>query len=397
MARGGIALALLVAACAAPPAPDPWKLWTIDALEARHDPAVVEPGAALTLLQSPYPAVGAKTGLQQASRRGLTVFPAFSEGKPAAYMTTEVWQNFDEVWVQPLYVDVTRKNPPIFGVDASTRFYSPYWQIFTYSHPTGAPEFRSAKDVLDAQVLLAPNSAKFCAITRDSTLGAALQQGDSAPIRPLNGDPVTAPRNGTAYADGNDVSFIDLGNAQRFTFDPATLIVDETPLFAFALPDAGGFPAQVDLPKVGGTGPPHHPRCDGHAHAPDGVSPCPGVFGETAVLSGIPEFGSLWRVYDVLLPAAADVYVPANLPLLQDQVKAMGFAATQTPAPLSSDFILRVAVNGKTCLASDPSTCIWLDSQNQIESQVVDWRITKTGTLVTCPLVEFNGKPVPFR
>jgi len=384
MARGGIALALLVAACAAPPAPDPWKLWTIDQLEARHDPAIVEPGAALALLQSPYPLVGAKTGVQQASQRGLTVFPAFSEGKPAAYMTTEFWQNFDEIWVQPLYVDVTNQNLPIFGVDTSTRFYSPYWQIFTYSHPASAPEFRSAKDVLDAHLPLAPNSAKFCAITRDATLAAAIQQGESAPIRPLNGDAVGVPRNGAAYADGNAVRFIDLGNAQRFTFDPATRIVDETPLFAFALPGADGFPAQVDLPKVGGTGPLHNPRCDGRAN-------CRGVIG------GIPEFGSLWRVYEVLLPAPADVYVPANLPELQNKVRAMGFAATPAAAPLADEFILRVAVNGKACLASDPSTCIWLDSQNQIESQVVDWRITKTGTLVTCPLIEFNGKPVPFR
>src|SRR5205823_6507172 len=87
------AAALLAAACAAPPAPDPWTLSTIDTLERRHDPAIVEPGGALALLQSPYPAVGAKTGLQQTSQRGLTIFPAFSEGKPAAYMTTETWDN----------------------------------------------------------------------------------------------------------------------------------------------------------------------------------------------------------------------------------------------------------------------------------------------------------------
>lgn len=378
------ALALLLASCAVPPAPDPWTLWTIDTLEAKGDPAIANAGGPIALLQSPYPLLGARTGLQQPSQRGLTVFPAFSEGKPAAYMTTEMWQNFDEVWVQPLYVDVTRQNPPVFGVDTGSRFYSPYWQVFTYSHPNGAPEFRDAKAVLDAHVPLAPNTGKFCALTRDATLGAAIQQGDTAPVRPLNGDPVTVPRNGSAYADGKDVSFIDLGNAQRFTFDPTTMIVDETPLYAFALPDSSGFPAQVDLPKVGGTGPPHGPRCDGNGN-------CTGVVG------GIPEFGSLWRVYDVLLPAAADVYVPAALPDLAAKVRAMGFAATPTTAPLAADFVLSVAVNGKTCLAGDPSTCLWLDSQNQIESQLPDWRVTRTGTLVTCPLIEFNGKPVPFR
>lgn len=388
----GIAAALLLAACGAPTAPDPWSLWTLDILEAKHDPAVVEPGAALALLSAPYPLVGAKTSVQQPGQRGLTVFPAFSEGKPAAYMTTEVWQNFDAVFVQPLYVDLTRQNPAIFGVDSGTRFYSPYWQIFTYAHPAGAPEYRSAKNILDAQVPLAPNSGKFCSITRDPSLAAAVQQGDAAPVRPLTGGPVTVPINRTAYAEGNAVSFIDLGNAQRFTFDPATMIVDESPLYAFALPDADGLPAQVDLPKVGGTGPPHHPRCDGHAHAPDGVSSCPGV------VSGIPEFGSLWRVYSVLLPAAADVYVPASLPALQAKVRAQGFSAPQTPAPLPDEYILRVAANGKTCLpAGDSAKCLWLDSQNQIESLVADWRVAKTGMLVTCPLLEFNGMPVPFR
>ena len=376
--------ALLAAACGAPPAPDAWSLWTLDTLLAKHDPAVVEPGAALPLLAAPYPAVGSMTGVQQAGQRGLTVVPAFSEGKPAAYMTTEIRQNFDAVWVQPLYLDLTRKNPAVFGVDSGTRFYSPYWQVFTYAHPAGAPEFRSAKDVLDAHLPLAPNTAKFCSLTREPLLGAAVQQGDPGPVRPLTGDPVTVPVNRTAYAEGSEVSFIDLGNAQRFTFDPVTLIVDETPLYAFALPDAGGFPAQVDLPKVGGTGAPHHPRCDGHAK-------CTGVIGN------IPEFGSLWRIYSVLLPPAADVYVPASLPGLQQQVRAMGFAAPQTAAPLAEEFILRVAANGKTCLAVDPASCVWLDSQNQIEAQIADWRVARTGTLVTCPLVEFNGKAVPFR
>ena len=116
------------------------------------------------------------------------------------------------------------------------------------------------------------------------------------------------------------------------------------------------------------------------------------------MIGGIPEFGSLWRVYTVLLPPAADVYVPASLPALQNKIRAMGFSGSQTPAPLPDEYILRVAANGKACFpAGDPAKCLWLDSQNQIEAQVADWRVSKTGMLVTCPLVEFNGKPVPFR
>src|SRR5260221_14216390 len=106
-------------------------------------------------------------GVQKAPNRGLTIFPAFSEGKTAAYMTTEIWQNFDEVWVQPLYVEpIKNGNPPIFGFDSTTRFYSPYCQICTYSHPPGLPEFQSAKDVLDSHVPLAPNSGTSCTTTR---------------------------------------------------------------------------------------------------------------------------------------------------------------------------------------------------------------------------------------
>jgi hypothetical protein len=375
--RGGIT-ALLLAACTAPPPPDPWTLWTIDTLIARGDPAVVEPGGFMPLLRSPYPALSGGNGLQQSTNRGLTIFPAFSEGDTAAYMTTEVWENFDEIWVQPLYVDLSGQNAPIFGVDSGSRFYSPYWQIFSYVRPPGAGALRDVKALFDTGATIAPLGAKFCAITRDATLSAAVQQGDSGPVRPISGEAVATPRNGSGYAAGNDVRFIDLGNQQRFFFDPQTLIVEETPLFAFARADANGFPVEVDLPKVGGTGPRGSPRCDGHGN-------CTGIVG------GIPEFGSLWRIYDVLLPAGSDVYVPASMPDLQAKVRAMGFAASVPdsaipPGGVREKYALRVYLNGA-----------WLDSQNAIEQQMVDWRITQTGKLVTCPLVEFLGKAVPVR
>src|SRR5262245_38996167 len=37
----------------------------------------------------------------------LKVVPALSEGQPAAYVTTELWINYDEVWLQPGYLQVT--------------------------------------------------------------------------------------------------------------------------------------------------------------------------------------------------------------------------------------------------------------------------------------------------
>ena len=65
-------------------------------------------------------------------------------GYGAAYVVTEVWTDFDELWVQPAYVPVkgwsagkpqplTLPGPwePIFSVGPGSRFYSPFWQIFS--------------------------------------------------------------------------------------------------------------------------------------------------------------------------------------------------------------------------------------------------------------------------
>ena len=113
-------------------------------------------------------------------------------------------------------------------------------------------------------------------------------------------------------------------------------MVEETPLFGFALKDG----TLLDLPKVGGTGPWHSPRCDGNGNC-------------TGISSGVPQFGSLWRVWQVLLdPAAADVYVPSNLPELRTRVKSMGFALNlpDAAAPDPAKYTLRVVANGPDCI-----------------------------------------------
>ena len=66
----------------------------------------------------------------------LALGPAWAEGYPVAYVTTEVWAFYDRVWVQPMYVPVTGfvagapqrvEDPsglwhPIFGVGAGSGF-----------------------------------------------------------------------------------------------------------------------------------------------------------------------------------------------------------------------------------------------------------------------------------
>ncbi|HUJ27808.1 MAG TPA: hypothetical protein VLW85_17405 [Myxococcales bacterium] len=369
--RGG-AIALLLAACGAPPPPDPWTLWTIDSLALRGDPSVVPANGTLPFFAPPYPAVGSGTHVQASTNPGLTIFPAFSEGQTAAYMTTEIWQNFDVVWVQPLYIDLSGQNKPIFGVGAGTRFYSPFWQIFFYTAPQGA-SFTGAREVIASGVPLQEGPGKYCALTNDPAILAAVQQNDTVPRRPLTGDEVSAPVNNVGWADGVKVWFIDLGNSQRFLWDYETLVVEETPLFAFALTPG----ALLDLPRVGGTGPWRSPRCDGQGN-------CTGIVG------GVPVFGALWRVWQVLLPGGADVYVPPSMkPDLLAAVQAMGFPGKVPDSALPSsakpaDYALRVYLNGA-----------WLDSQNAIQANIPDWRVEETGTDVACPLVLFRGAKVP--
>jgi len=95
-------------------------------------------GAPLTLLSPPFAATGSR---QAADTDGLTVFPSFVDTRPAAYVTTEIWDEWSRVWAQPMYVPVTSVQPvdgpvrlagsrPIFSVGPGSRFYSPYWEVW---------------------------------------------------------------------------------------------------------------------------------------------------------------------------------------------------------------------------------------------------------------------------
>jgi hypothetical protein len=378
MPRAAFAL-LLAAACAGPPPLAEAELYTVDTLALRRDPSITPAGAALSFLSEPYPAFG--SGKQLAGSAGLTIFPAFAEGQIAAYMTTEVWENIDRIWVQPLYlVPDSTTVLPIFGVNAGTTFYSPYWQVFYYT-PQAGVQLKSEQEVLSSGLALTRGPGKYRALTSDPTIVTAVQEGDQAPLRPLTGTQVGKAVNGLGYVDGALTRFVDLGDQQRFTWNLETLAVDETPLYAFAVGDASATPAPLDLPHVAGSGPPHAPLCDGKGN-------CSGV------ASPVPQFGALWRLTTVLLPPEADVYVPRASSALRSRMQAMGLPAI-APAEglpdLPGDFLLRVAANGKDCFAHDLDQCQWLDSQNAIESLLPDWRVTQTPDRASCPLLLFNG------
>jgi hypothetical protein len=316
---------------------------------------VTPAGAALTYLSEPYPILG--TGKQLADRAGLTVFPAFAQGEAVAYVSPELWENFEHVWVQPLYVAQGGSAAlPVFGVASGTRFYSPYWQIFYYSPPLGT-QFTSERDVLDSNLPLTPGPGKYASLTNDANIEAAIQQGDSLTVRPLNGVPANQTSNRKGYVDGQLTYYVDVGD-QPFTWDPQTRIVDDTPLYIFAKQDESGNVVQLDLPYVEG------------AH-----------------------LGGLCRFTTVLLPAAADVYIPISNPALRTTVQRMGLPAFSSPAfDLDDEFYLRVAANGRDCFQDDSIDCQWLDSQAAIEALVPPSEVTPTNDRVSCPLVLFPGQ-----
>ena len=368
--------------CSTQAAPPVSSLETIDTLARLGDRSVTPAGEPLPFMGGPFPSFG--SGVQSAAGPGLSVFPLFSEGQVAACFTTEVWEEFERVWLQPLYMGVVPAGQaaplPVFGVAPDSRFYAPYWQVFNYTPKPGV-QFKSERDVLDSGVRLTPGVGKYCSLTADPLIGTAVQQGGTVPIRPLSGDRVGQARNAIGYVNGRITRFVDLGDDQRVTWNYETLVVDETPLYVFFRQDAKQNPLPVDLPRVAGTGPLHTPRCDGHGN-------CSGV------ANSVPTFGGLWRQNEVLLPPEADVYVRPSEPALRSAMQGQGFAAAVPDQDLGDAFTLRVAVNGSTCLGPGMhvADCLWLDSQNAIEARLPDWRVTQTETRLACPLILFNGR-----
>src|SRR5438128_1229469 len=143
----------LVTACACSPPPRPaGELATMSALidgARANSPdgaaSVTLRGQPLRFLSDPYTA---GQQMQDPDRDGLAVQPAFADARPAAFVTTEIWDGFPRVWAQPLYVLVTgfdaQQGPralpgalPIFGLSPASRFYSPYWQTYYLTVPAG--------------------------------------------------------------------------------------------------------------------------------------------------------------------------------------------------------------------------------------------------------------------
>ncbi len=414
------ALAVLSIGCGVNPGTPDGYLYTLDQLVPGAadggwplaDYVVTPRGQELTLLSDPY-TPGAQA-VQDGASDGLNIQPAFSEGAPAAYATTEVWDEWPgPVWLQPLYFPITGIDPntgavqfleptsptPIFGVNTSSRFYSSYWQIYYVLVPLGTDpdQFVSVKSVLDPGYPLIEGALTFCAVG-PANVNLAHAQGATTAVQPLTGTSIRLRNASTGWIEGQQVNYIDFGRS-RYIRDPNAsdpAVVEADALFQFAVRNpATGAPLALDLPRVGGTGPLGHHRVPTFA-------------------GGRPEFGTLWHTYLVLLNATSGsppgFFVPNDHPGLRALVAKQAAGQTQwAPAPDSSlnsispaiaaAYTLRVALNPGACFVQPnpqfpAGPCIWLDSQQAIESNIAMQLIYDSEQLASCPLVEFNGQEV---
>jgi hypothetical protein len=336
----------------------------------------------------------------------LTIGDTWTEGYRSAYVTTELWSGYAQVWVQPLYLPVTSWNDngtpnvavdaagaqhPIFSVGPGSTFYSPYWQTVFFDLPAGASaaDFTSARQVIDSGALLHPAGSALMPLAPAAPIGQPVDAGPIAPFRTVSMIPT-----GTGWLDGQPINFFNFGGS-TFQWN-SDRVVGELPLFTFLARDTNGGLRTLDvLPTVGGVG----PLFSGIDLAPPMPSQQP------------LHYGALWRAYTVTIPATAGVFAPPQLPdiaetlHLKDGIDAPPVSAEIAGAQLVSvqQWAGRVAMN-PSCFdtldhldpTNGPGGCVWLDSQKAIEEEIDPAWIRATDILLTCPFVSYQDTAVPW-
>lgn len=371
-------------ACSQGSAPADPKLWTLFDVQALY-----AGGAAATRGLAPSDGLpgGIPLGQLLAESMGGSALVgryAWDEGYQTTYVTTEVWSNFDRVWMQPAYVPVTgwmggTPQPldagatlrPIFSVGPHSGFYSPFWQIVYAQVPPGtaAESVTSARQILDAGYSLTPGEGRTMPLTPDGISGG--------------GNP------GTGWVDGAPVSFLDFG-AATFSWD-AENVVQELPLFVFTVAGNDGQPHVLpEMPKVLGTTPPGL-----------GGGPPPNI----GPGGGQPRYSAFWRIYTVAVPPFATVFAPAATDLGME-LATLGIVHTYPSDIESADatqlatYLGRVTVDQidpttglPSCFDSlnDLPTCTWISVQADLESKLDVSTNQRTGITVSCPVIEAEG------
>jgi len=308
----------------------------------------------------------------------LKVQRAFAEGKPAAFVTTELWINYgDAIWVQPIYAqfiaaDLTARvdTPLVIDVGPESSFYSPFWQV-NYAVVGDVPGYRSTKDLLDAASQIVPAGMKTCPLRPLEIVASELAL--PAPWDPWNASISlqTVPAGEVVYEEEEEVETVGVFDFGHELFELQVgdhgAVVTASPMFLFV--DSNGTPLAGE-PRVLGAGV---------------------VVLDPASGGPRPRFGGLWRVVKAMLPESAGAFHG------DEHTAARDAAMRANGDPL--DYEGRVALD-KTCFedaaANDfPDGCAWLDRQAQLESLLGAGRLVATEIAQTGPIVLYDKQPVP--
>lgn len=309
--------------------------------------------------------------------------PAFHEGKPAAFVTTEIWIGREEIWTQPGYVMVTEwseaapfskvlRDPAgmraatVFDVGADSAFYSPFWEFYYAVVPPTTPVdfYKSSVDVYNDRLPIFKGGPVLCSLSPEDVVvpDPFVHPLVGASFRGFSVSSVPA------WVNGASVAYLVQGsNNYRVG---AAGVVEERPMFIFV--------------KRGG---------DGQVHpfgAPMVVGATPLFSGQKAS-AGAPMTGYT-RIYLAVLPTAAAAFDTAQYPVAAAALLATGIA----PGAYQG----RIAVNAipapvmgmpprPTCFeaATFPQSCVWLDSQVQVETQLGAANLRRTSISWTSPTV----------
>jgi hypothetical protein len=313
------------------------------------------------------------------------------------YATTEVWTHFDRLWIQPMYVLVSRWEsgrpivwPPhmdtptrrswVFSVGPESGFYSPFWQMIyvDVSDETTARSLTSARQILDGGFTLHPGPGHMVTLAPDG-------------VSPPDGTRVGT---GQAWLDGTPYNFLDFGTG-IFTWD-AQGVIAEIPIYVFLMRNTEGNWVAPPLPTVSGVAP-HGTSITGDMKAP--------------FIGGDYRWASYWRIYTVKMPPAARVIAPKDS-ALWTALGDLGVARADDIAPSVYEGIPSrvgtVQLNpgpafGSTdpdggapatgCFASNVG-CQPVDSQYRIQNDIDPSAVQRTDLTVTCPFMTYEGKAV---
>lgn len=379
-------LALVAVACAPSAGPDA-KVWTVEDFLAkapakadfggwRANELVSLPGEPIPFRSPPH----APTETRQGAGYGLTVFPAFSDGQPAAFVITEIWLEHPTPWVQPVWIPVSEFLPgfpqsaevpgtqSVFPVGVDSTFYSPFWRGTYVLAPSAKKDtFKSAAAILEARLPTQEGSVLYCPIA-PADGGAAVAEGETYPVHPwvlaedvgVDGGAMPVRQFGkrSAWVEGTEVAYLGVGQDRVTGVDQLPV---EAPLYTFASRGADGGLTILPIP---------------------------------AVLPPDPFRSSFVRRTDVELPASGAIFVPADRPELAAALAGRGVAVVSPDVdPSSARVHLGAVIADARCLVPDAgfSGCAFLDSAGAIE-RLNRGLVRRTETTLAIEVAQVGGR-----